>query len=152
MTGNFWFYSKDQANNLHANITNNNDLVSFNYKAESLKNTIAEGNNSILTNIIIAVPLNYLSNFWRSLEMPLVHCKVELKLRLTKHCVLASDVKNDGGNSNNINFAVKETKLYLPVVTLLANGNQNLWKLIFKDQLIGMNIKQKVKFKSSTNE
>ena len=77
MTGNFWFYSKDQANNLHANITNNNDLVSFNYKAESLKNTIAEGNNSILTNIIIAVPLNYLSNFWRSLEMPLVHCKVE---------------------------------------------------------------------------
>ena len=77
MTGNFWFYSKDQANNLNANITNNSDLVSFNYKAKSLKNTTAEGNNSILTNTIIAVPLNYLSNFWRSLEMPLVHCKVE---------------------------------------------------------------------------
>ena len=46
MTGNFWFYSKDQANYLNANITNNNDLVSFHYKAESLKNTIAEGNNS----------------------------------------------------------------------------------------------------------
>ena len=55
--------------------------------------------------------------------MPLINCK----LRLTKHCVLAfADVKNDGGSSSNIIFAVKDTKLYLFVVTLLANGNQKL--------------------------
>ena len=130
MTGNFWFYSKDQANNFNANITNNRNLVYFSLNAKLLKNTFAEGNNSILANTVIAVPLYYLSNFWRSLEMPLINCKV----RLTKHCVLAfADVKNDGGNSSNISFAVKDTKLYLFVVTLLANGNQKLWKLIFKD-------------------
>ena len=63
MTGNFWFYSKDQANNFNANITNNSNLVSFNFNAKLLKNTVAEGNNSILTNTVIAVPLYYLSNF-----------------------------------------------------------------------------------------
>ena len=63
MTGNFWFYSKDQANNFNANITNNSNLVSFNFNAKLLKNTVAGGNNSILTNTVIAVPLYYLSNF-----------------------------------------------------------------------------------------
>ena len=47
------------------------------------ENTAAE--NGILENATTAVPLKYLCNFWRSLEMPLIHCKVELKLKWTKY-------------------------------------------------------------------
>ena len=46
--------------------------------------------NGILENAIIAVPLKYLSNFYRSLEMLLIKCKVELKLKCTKYFVLAT--------------------------------------------------------------
>ena len=63
----------------------------------------------------------YLSNFWQSLEIPLINCKVELRLRWTKDCVLsvvAND--NDDANPNDVIFTIKNTKLYVPVVTLSA--------------------------------
>ena len=68
------------------------------------------------------MPLKYLSNFWRSLEMPLVNCKIELKLKWTKHCVLAA-AGNDNANDNII-ITMKDTKLYVPVVILSAKDNQ----------------------------
>ena len=43
------------------------------YKAELLKNTVAEGNNEILKDATIAAPSKYLSNFWRLLEVPLIN-------------------------------------------------------------------------------
>ena len=52
--------------------------------------------------------------------MPL-NCKVELKLKWTKYCVLSVEgTDNDGANPNNIIFTIKETKLFDPVVTLSA--------------------------------
>ena len=85
--------------------------------------------NGILKNATIAVPLKYLSNFWRSLEMPLINCKVELKLRWSKHCVLSvSGIDNancNTDNNNNIIFTIKDTKLYVRGVTLSARDNQN---------------------------
>ena len=63
------------------------------YKAKLVGETDAQpapNNKKILKNAIIAVPKKYLSNFWRSLEMWLINCKVELKLKWTKHCVLAT--------------------------------------------------------------
>ena len=48
----------------------------------TFKNCIIVNSNCIQT---IAVPLKYLSNFWRWLEMPLISCKVELKLNVTKY-------------------------------------------------------------------
>ena len=54
---------------------------SFKYKAKLLGNTIANGLNRILKDTTIAVPLKYLSNFWRSFEMTLINFKVELKLK-----------------------------------------------------------------------
>ena len=57
-----------------------------------LGNTVAQPApneaNGILKNATIVVPLKYLSNFWRSLKMPLINCKVELKLRWTNHYAL----------------------------------------------------------------
>ena len=46
----------------------------------------------------IAVPLKYLSNFWRSLEIPLINCKVELSLTWIENCVLSGgEYTNDAG-------------------------------------------------------
>ena len=52
----------------------------------------------------IAVPLKYLSNFWRSLETPLINCKVEFSLTWNKNCILSS-VADDS------NFAITDAKL-----------------------------------------
>ena len=82
----------------------------------------------------IVVPLRHLSNFWRSLEIALINCKVELKLIWTKHCVLAVARidKANGNNDDNIIFTNKDTKLYVPVITLSARDNQTLSKLLRK--------------------
>ena len=58
--------------------------------------------------------------------MLLIICKGELKLKLTKHCVLATRVNNEEANSNNINFNIKDTKLIVPIVTLSKKDNQKL--------------------------
>ena len=80
-TGSLWFYSKDEGTNFNADIVDGNAFNSFSYEAKLLGNTVAHGGNGILRNIKIVVRLKYLSNFWRPLEMPLVNCKVELKLK-----------------------------------------------------------------------
>ena len=49
---------------------------------------IQETNNGTKNGIKIAVPLKYLSNFWRSLEMSLINCKVELSLKWYETCLL----------------------------------------------------------------
>ena len=58
-----------------------NNSSSFNYKSSFISNK---------NGAKIAVPLKYLSNFWRSLEMPLINCKFELSLRLHENCILSS--------------------------------------------------------------
>ena len=69
--------------------------------------------------------------------MPLINCKVELKLKWTKYCVLPaagseSNINKDA-NANNIIFTIKDTKLYVLVVTLSARDNQNHQNLLAKD-------------------
>ena len=69
--------------------------------------------------------------------MPLINCKVQLKLRWTKHCVLsvlgvANVDSDDDANSNNIIFTIKDTKVSISVVTLLAKDNQKLSKFLSK--------------------
>ena len=72
-TGSLWFYFKDEANNYNNIIVNNNAFKSFKYKTKLIGSTSA-------ANRILAVPLKYLNDFWRSLEMPSNKCKVELNL------------------------------------------------------------------------
>ena len=105
--------------------------VTFKYKTKLLGNTVANSapnqSNGILKNATILVPLKYLSNFWRSLEMPLINCKIDLKLKWMKYCVLSAngnDNVNDNDNANKITFTIKDTKLYVPVVNLPARNNQ----------------------------
>ena len=108
-------YSKYEATNFNADIENTDDFESFKYKAKLLGNTDAHpastNSNGILKNATTSVPLKYLSNFWRSREMPLI------------------SVNND---ANNIIFTIKDTKMFVPVVTLSARENRKLPKLFRK--------------------
>ena len=151
-TGGLWFYSKDEAIDFNADIANDENFKSIKYKAKLLENTAADGANRILKSSTIAVSFKYLNNFWRLLEMPLIICKVESKLKWRKYCVLfatsADNVNgsvNDNSNGNNIIFTIKGTKLYVPDVTLSARDYRKLSKLLskeFQDQFIETNIKQ----------
>ena len=56
--------------------------------------------------------------------MPLINCKIEVKLKWTKNCLLsAAGDDNTNANLNNIIFTMKDAKLYLPFVTLSAKDN-----------------------------
>ena len=70
------------------------------------------------------MPSKYLSNFWRLPEMPLINCKIKLKIKWIKYRVLsAAGADNVNANSNNIIFTMKDTKPYVPLVTLSARYN-----------------------------
>ena len=72
-SGGLWQFKRDEIVN-NADLSNDN-APSFKYKANLFGNTEANGTKN---EVKIAVPLKYLSNFWRSLEMPMIYCKVEL--------------------------------------------------------------------------
>ena len=88
----------------------------FKYKIKVTGKTPAAGNT---INVEIAVPLKYLSNFWRTLEIPLINCEVNLILTWSKDCVISSA-------TGETKFKITETKLYVPVVTLSTQDNAKL--------------------------
>ena len=69
---------------------NTNKFKSFIYKVILLENTETDWLNGIIRNTAISVLLNYLSCFWRSLEMSLINWKVELKCKWMSHCILSA--------------------------------------------------------------
>ena len=112
--GSLWQYCKDiparNANNDIVAFAENNTTDSFKFKTKITGQT---GNNGT-KNFEIMVPLKYLSNFWRTLEMPLINCEVNLILKWSSTCVLiASNIPNQ-----NATLAITDTKFYVPVVTL----------------------------------
>ena len=85
--------------------------------------------------IKIALPLKYLSNFWRSLETPLINCKIKLSLGWIEICVLTSapvGANADTTGSDSAFFKTTDTKLCVPIVTLSAEDNAKLSKLLSK--------------------
>ena len=69
-------------------------------------------------NVKVVVPLKYLSNFFRSLEMPLINCKIKLNLTWKKEFVLST------GDGEAV-FIINDTKLYVPVVILSKDDNKD---------------------------
>ena len=84
-------------------------------------NTSPDGANRKIDNAKIVVPLKYVSNFFRALEMPLINYKVHVGLTWRKDCVLS----NVAGDTK---FQLTYTKLYVPVVTLSAKDSTNFIK------------------------
>ena len=88
--------------------------------------------------------------------MPSLNCKVELKCKWYNYWVLSA-AGNDSanGNDDNIIFTIKDTKLYVPVVTLSARNNQKLTKLLskgFERSVYWNECKTKSEYKNTTNE
>ena len=92
-----WNYYRDVPNS----VTDANNIThsiwsseSFDYKANFMENGLTQ-NNLIKNDVKIIVPLKHLSNFWRSLNMPLINCEVDLILTWFKNCVLINESTGD---------------------------------------------------------
>ena len=124
--GSLWQYCKDiparNANDEIIVFDVNNVTDSFNFK---VKFTGQTGNNG-RKNVDIMVPLKYLSNFWRTLEMPLINCEVNLILTWSSTCILIAT----GVPSQAATFAITDTKLYVPVVTLSTQENTKFFQQV----------------------
>ena len=129
-SGSLWQHHKDiPAVNNAVDIVNfhgANATDSFNFKTKIMGQTAANNNNGDIAgrvDVEIIVPLKYLSNFWRTIEIPLINCEVELILTCSVHCVIIyTDVANQVPT-----FTITETNLYVPVVTLSTQYNAKLW-------------------------
>ena len=102
-SGSLWQYFRDAPDD-----NNREDSESFRSKIKITGKTPNDNNEK---DVEIMVPLKYLSNFWRTLEMPLINCEVNLILTWSSTCVITNS--NGAGT-----FAITDTKLYVPVVTL----------------------------------
>ena len=134
-SGSLWNFKRDEIIE-NINITNNNSSY-FKYKSNLIGNPNADGTNRKKENVKIAVPLKYLSNSWRSLEMPLINCKVEISSKWTEKCILSS-------SGTDATFKITDANLYIPIVTFklkIIQNYQNYQGKDLKEQFIRMNVK-----------
>ena len=125
-----WQHCKDipvvnDNNNAIANFNGTNETDSFNFKTKITGKTAANNNDGNIAgrvHVEIMVPLKYLSNFWRTLEMPLINCEIELILTWPRNCVIISTNISD----HIPTLTISETNLYVPVVTLSSQDNSKL--------------------------
>ena len=110
ISGNLWQYYTDDPDD---NITQSE---SFKYKMKIAWKTPAADNTK---HVEIVVPLKYLSNFWRTLEMPLINCEINLILTFSEDCVISSA-------TGAIKFKITDTKLYVAVVILSTQDDAKL--------------------------
>ena len=134
--GSFYNYYRDElSDDADDNNFDNIKIVNsntFKYKNKIIGNTYdvdagAQGydvNKNGTQEVELAIPLNYLGNFWRALNIPLISCEVSLELKWDKNCVITSLEQRDigGGNRDNAptgaTLAINDCKLYVPAVTL----------------------------------
>ena len=104
----------------------------FKYKNKIIGNTYnvnagADGydiNKNGTQEVELAIPLKYLGNLWRALNIPLISCEVSLNLKWDKNCVITCLEQRDigGGNRDNAptgaTLSITDCKLYVPAVTL----------------------------------
>ena len=104
----------------------------FKYKNKIIGNTYnvnagVQGydvNKNGMQEVELAIPLKYLGNFWRALNIPLISCEVSLELKWNKNCVITSLEQRDigGGNRDNAptgaTLSINDCKLYVPAVIL----------------------------------
>ena len=104
---------------------------SFDYKTK-IVGTLAA--NVLEKEVTIAIPLKYLGNFWRSVDIPLINCEITLVLSWYKECVLVgrtfrgppAAAANRVNSPTSAKFKITDCKLYVPVVTLSAENDKKL--------------------------
>ena len=135
-SGSLWQYCKEipavNNNGAIVNFDGTNATDSINFKNKITGKTTDNNNNGNIAgrvDVEIMVPLKYLSNFWRTLEMPLINCKVELILDWSANCVtIYTNVDIQAPT-----FTITETNLYVPVVTLSTQDTAKLLSQLKSD-------------------
>ena len=119
-SGILWQYCNEiPAVNAAGNTADFNGANATDFKT---KITGQNDNNGRRDDVEIMVPLKYLSNVWRTLEMPSINCEVELILTFSANCVIIyTNVANQVPT-----FTIAETNLYVPAVTLCTQDNAKL--------------------------
>ena len=106
-SGSLWHYYRDEPflnNGAIANfLPNNNNSLSFKFKTKKAGRTGNDGTK----NVKIRVPLKYLSNFWRNLEMPLINCEINSILTWSNSCFITDNLIDDQVPT----FIITDTKL-----------------------------------------
>ena len=118
-TGSLYQIKRDEPPDDNVNVGNN--TTSLVYKSKLMKGS--DDNN--VNNVKLVVPLKYVSNFFRSLELPLANCKNDLELAWHKDCMISSA---NAAAGQAVSFMITDTKLYVPIVTLSTKDNTNLTK------------------------
>ena len=121
-SGSLWQFKRDEVLAKNVDLTIDNSQ-SFKYKAALLGKAADAVNNtnSSVKEAKIVLPLKYLSNLLRSLEMPLINCKVFLEINWIEDCILSSA-------GNTAKFEITDAKLHVPIVTLSTKDSVNLTK------------------------
>ena len=109
-SGSLWQYYRDDPND---NIA---ESVSFKFKIITTGKTSDADNTK---DVKIAVPLKYLSNFWRTLEMLLINWEINLILTWSADYVIFSA-------AGETKFEISDTKCYVPTITLSTQHNSKL--------------------------
>ena len=141
-SGILWKYCRDLPADNESAVTNFaevNVTHSFNLKVK----LTGQMDNNGTKNVEITATLKYLSNFWRTLEMPLINCEITLDLNWPRCVILATNIANQSAT-----FSITDTKLYVPAVTLSTQNNPKLLqrlKFAFK-RTINWNKYQKSKY------
>ena len=118
-TGSLYQFKRYEPPDNYADVGNN--ATSLVDKSKLIKGT--DDNN--VNNVKLVVPLKYVSNFFRSLELPLVNCKIDLELTWHKDCITSSA---DAAAGQVVSSMITDTKSYIPIATLSTKDNTNLTK------------------------
>ena len=144
--GSLYNYDRDELTNDGNDNFNNRSIVNseaFKHKNKITGNTynvdaaaqVYDVNKNGTQEIELAIPLKYLGNFWRALNIPLTSCEVSLELKSNKNCVITSleERQVDAGPPvvrdnapTGATLAINDCKLYIPVVTLSKNNEIKL--------------------------
>ena len=124
-SGSLWQFKRDEPPVNNADDLTIDNSQSLKYKAALVgktKDAVNDTNSSVKSTKTV-VPLKYLSNFWRSLEMPLINCSVHLELNWIEDCILSS-----AGDSAK--FKITDATLHVPIVTLSTKDKSKFNKTI----------------------
>ena len=134
-SGSLWNYYRDEVND-SANENNdaNNFTINNNKTATSKSLEYKINDNNILEAEVVA-PLKYFSNFWRSLDLYLINCEIELDLKWSKNCVISEILRTpsvpevppvpkvEATQTTGTTFQIYNAKPYVTVVMLSINDN-----------------------------
>ena len=137
-TGSLWNYYRDEPSDP---LSSNSESFKYKPSITGITCNIGAGEAGYDENEVgkneteVVIPLKHLINIWRSLNIALINCEVELIITWSKNCVLFDMTKTAAEGNNpaivapyRLEFKITGTKLHVPVVTLSKENDIKLWE------------------------